>query len=204
MEMAGFASRKAKRKDLEEFYDEEMGHPLSRPATKIRRLDADMLSVMEENDTITVSRLPYLLPKEQLQDMEVVPTHNVATYHPNEERSLVIYNTPEALPVVPADEPMVSFRMSSNLIHGIKNKLFKLRDQTVFNMDDKVAASNDSLALVPWVPQQESLNSYEFIATQFSDPQHDPMDSEQAEAVLMEVEENKEQPGTHEFEANDL
>lgn len=81
-----------------------------------------MLSAMEENDTITVSRFSYLLPKEQLQDMELVPTHNVATYHPNKERSLVVYNTPEASPVLPADEPMVSFRMSSNLIHGIKSK----------------------------------------------------------------------------------
>lgn len=36
--MARFSSRKAKRKELEEFYDEEMGLPLSCPATKIRRL----------------------------------------------------------------------------------------------------------------------------------------------------------------------
>lgn len=90
------------------------------------------------------------------------------------------------------------------MLHLAADKLFKLQDQTIFNMDDKVAASNDSLALVPWVPRQESLNSYEFIATQFSDPQHDPMESEQAEAVLMEVEESKEPAGTNEFEANAL
>ncbi|ESW32222.1 hypothetical protein PHAVU_002G303500 [Phaseolus vulgaris] len=99
--------------------------PLCSPATKIRRLDAELPPIVEEDEP-----LPSPSPS------------------PNDERALVLFK-----PVAHSPSTF-SFTVDSDLINGITNNQYlvsKLGDGFVTGLQsrDKV---NDELALVPWVP----------------------------------------------------
>ncbi|XP_064986772.1 uncharacterized protein LOC135625642 [Musa acuminata AAA Group] len=201
--MAGFSTGRAKRKEPEEVYDDFSYFSLSSPAAKIRRLDADMFPMIEENEATTMTRFKQQLPIEQIStttygmpDIRPVTVHSIAACPPNEKGAFV-YDSAEATPFLSPVGPNVSFRVSSDLIRGIKNHVFKLQDQTMAKMDDKIPVSNNCLALVPWVPPQATVGAYEYAGSQSgSQPSQEPMEAEEAGAAPMAVEENREQTVT--------
>ncbi|XP_047180263.1 uncharacterized protein LOC124846933 [Vigna umbellata] len=106
--------------------------PLSSPATKIRRLDAELPPIVEEEEP-----LPSPSPSPS----------------PNDERALVLFKPLAHSP------SSFSFTVDSNLINEITNNQFMLSkqgDDIVTGLQSR-EKSNDELALVPWVP-----TSYQF------------------------------------------
>ncbi|RRT49146.1 hypothetical protein BHE74_00047398 [Ensete ventricosum] len=125
--MASFLTGRAKRKESEEVYDDFSYFSLSSPATKIRRLDADILPMIEENEATAMPRFKHQLSIEQISastygmpDIRPVTVHNIAACPPNEKGAFV-YDSAEATPFLSPVGPNVSFRVSSDLIRGIKS-----------------------------------------------------------------------------------
>lgn len=146
--MNRFSSNKMKRKELDEAYDEFFEFSLNSPAQKIRRLDAEIPPVAEENPAIQ-------FPPEQ-QMSELSPEIIDSELRVNEERAIVLYN--------PADSPFeanYSIRVDSKLINGLKNRAFwpsnpnPVRIEEI-PMEGNQNASTNSLAVIPWIASQPS------------------------------------------------
>ncbi|XP_017700290.2 uncharacterized protein LOC103715535 isoform X1 [Phoenix dactylifera] len=200
--MAGFLPGKMKRKDLEEVYGDFSEFSLSSPARKIRRLDAELPPIMEEEDSAVPVVFEFeqqQLPRDLMSGSSSMPesgstmTDAVPVPALNEERSLVLYKPVDAQLLWSPAQSNVSFRVSSDLIHGLKNQAFQSGNQ--MRVEDKSAVSSNCLAVVPWVPNKGSV-----VATGSGDPievqskvSQEPMEAEQIESVSMEVEEERDQ-----------
>ncbi|KAK7845251.1 hypothetical protein CFP56_009873 [Quercus suber] len=94
--------KKMKRKDLEldEFSDDFSDFSLSAPARKIRRLDAELPPIMEEEEAI-------------IEDLELSPN--------NEEMAIVLFK-PVNAPFVQHSPSNLSFSVDSELISGFKKE----------------------------------------------------------------------------------
>ncbi|XP_020243098.1 uncharacterized protein LOC109821294 [Asparagus officinalis] len=141
---------KTKRKDLEEVYDEFSEFSLNSPARKIRRLDAELPPIMEEEDQTVPLPFENQMPQEVAGaeivdlDLEQIPL--------NEERALVLYKPVDNHLVV---SPSSTFSVNPDLIYGLKNQA--LRAVTAEEMpEDKQAVANNSLAVIPWAPSHAS------------------------------------------------
>ncbi|XP_042474122.1 uncharacterized protein LOC122056295 [Zingiber officinale] len=167
---------KTKRKDLDEACDEFMEFSLSSPARKIRRLDPDEFSpiveevetasAMEFDDSVSsVSGDDFLPSSESLHKADSPP------YPSNDERAIVLYKPVESPIFLSPGSSNLSVRVTSDLIHALKNQVFKPGNQRFQAKDETEAANSSSLALVPWAPSQAA------------------MATEEAEATSMEVEE---------------
>lgn len=154
--MARFVPGKMKRKGLDEVYDDFSDLSLCAPATKIRRLDAELPPIMEERGSIGGSVLGHQLFKGDMDDAlpDVASVMKKAVLPPtvNEERALVLYK-----PVHSHFGP--SLKMDPELISGLKNPAFWPGYQNLVEEDfleDQQSSSNSCLAVIPWVPSQFS------------------------------------------------
>ncbi|XP_058068426.1 uncharacterized protein LOC131217506 [Magnolia sinica] len=199
--MAGFLSMKMKRKDLEDVYDEFSEFSLSSPARKIRRLDADLPPIMEEEPAIPpVFGQPS--PDEHLNvstgQLGAAMEEAAPSLPLNEERALVLYK-PVNMPFLQSSSSSnISLKVNTELIPGFKNHhqhfwlghpniITEVEDDEA-SMDENLASTNHCLAVVPWVPSQLHADHLEINGLS------EPMDTEEAGAVTMEVEE--ENPST--------
>ncbi|XP_010929400.1 uncharacterized protein [Elaeis guineensis] len=199
--MAGFLSGKMKRKDLEEVYDDFSEFSLSSPARKIRRLDAELPPIMEEEDSAVPVAFEFekqQLPRDLMSASSTMPeststmTDAVPVPALNEERALVLYKPVDAQLLLSPAQSNVSLRLSSDLIHGLKNQAFRSGNQ--IRIEDKSAVSSNRLAVVPWVPNQGSVVTTGSGVTKVeSKVPQEPMEAEQIESVSMEVEEERDQ-----------
>ncbi|KAG1364532.1 hypothetical protein COCNU_11G013590 [Cocos nucifera] len=199
--MAGFLSGKMKRKDLEEVYDEFSEFSLSSPARKIRRLDAELPPIMEEEDPAVPVALEFeqqQLPRDLMSGGRGMPesastmTDAVPVPALNEERALVLYKPVDTQLLFSPAQSNVSLRVSSDLIHGLKNQAFRSGNQ--MRMEDKSAVSSNCLAMVPWVPNQGFVvTTGSGVTTVQSKVSPETMEAEQIESVSMEVEEEGDQ-----------
>lgn len=179
--MAGFMSTKAKRKDFEEVYDEFSEFSLYSPARKIRRLDAELPPIMEEEDQAVPLLMPEELAVSEMVDAEPPPL--------NEERALVLYK-PMNSPLILSHSPTnLSFRVNPDLVDGLKNQAFWAGNHS---LDDKAGVANSSLAVVPWVPAQAPLAIN--LGSRGMNVE-EPMEAEEVGGASMEVEESKQQAG---------
>ncbi|KAF8392781.1 hypothetical protein HHK36_021018 [Tetracentron sinense] len=196
--MAGHLSMKMKRKDLEEVYDEFSDFSLFSPARKIRRLDAELPPILEEEEQKIPLVFDRPLPEEGLTStMEQVgaPVEDVNSVPLNAERALVLYK--------PVNEPLLQCSGSSEfsimvnpyLISGFKNQVMwsghpnpiKTMEDEAASAEQNVVATNDHLAVVPWVPSQlPPAFGMEALATGMSEP----MEAEEVEPASMEIEDN--------------
>ncbi|KAL5052757.1 hypothetical protein RYX36_033439 [Vicia faba] len=140
---------------------------LSSPATKIRRLDAELTPIVEEeekNEPLTV---------------------------PNDERAIVLFK-----PSLQSS-PSFSLTLNSDLISQIKNNQVSWSKQCDSDYYDNLVEQNDKndrrLAIVPWVPQSSSAddnnntNSIELMeADEMGEEQED-------EGAMMDVEQEQQQ-----------
>lgn len=89
-----------------------------------------MLPMIEENEATAMTRFKQQLPIEQIStttygmpDIRPVTVHSIAACLPNEKGAFV-YDSAEATPFLSPVGPNVSFRVSSDLIRGIKSMYF--------------------------------------------------------------------------------
>ncbi|MQL77718.1 hypothetical protein Taro_010142 [Colocasia esculenta] len=169
-EMAGYALAKVKRKELEEVYDEFSEFSLSSPARKIRRLDAELPPIMEEEEPAATLVFGQPLPEEELQicskQLTSAELTNAEASTPlNDERAIVLYK-PVNVPVLDSSCPSnVFLSVDPDMIAGFKNQvLWRSRQNIVKTRDEEAEASSGNgqaagtscLAVVPWMPSQVS------------------------------------------------
>ncbi|KAK9269785.1 hypothetical protein L1049_001563 [Liquidambar formosana] len=150
-----------KRKDLDEVNDDFSDFSLSSPARKIRRLDAELPPIMEEEETEIPVVFEQSWPEIRLTgSVEQVgaPMIEELSFDPvNEERAIVLFK--------PMDAPLLhspsNFSISSDIISGFKNHLWSSQSSHIKPAEDEAAmcenntlATNECLAVVPWVPSQ--------------------------------------------------
>ncbi|XP_058113515.1 uncharacterized protein LOC131256608 [Magnolia sinica] len=186
-----------KRKDLEEASDESSDFPFSSPARKTLRLDAEMPPIMEQ-EAVNPLGFDQLLPEEHLMgstQQSVAPMEVAVPSLPsNKEMALVVYKPFNNPLLQPMKSPNLSFRVNTDLIRGLKNRVLWSGQPTVFITGqeeeevpnhEKPAATSDCLAVTPWVPSQlPETQGVEDSA--MDDGLSEPME---AEEVGMEVEE---------------
>ncbi|XP_072992714.1 uncharacterized protein [Typha latifolia] len=171
--MAAFVAGKMKRKDVEEVNNDFSEFSLCSPARKIRRLDADLPPIMEEEQLPSVAGIV-----ESVMDDDSVPT-----LPSNEERALVLYKPVDAQLLIGPSQSNVSFRVSSDLIHGFKNQILHQGMNHSQFWESKPSGVNNCLAVVPWVSPHKLQNE---IA-------EEEMESEGAQGTSMEIEEDIDQ-----------
>ncbi|GAB2219116.1 hypothetical protein Drorol1_Dr00006745 [Drosera rotundifolia] len=177
------STKKMKRKDhefdLDNVSDDFSDFSLSSPARKIRRLDAELPPIIEEEEA-DVALDP--ASSEQGSFVELV--------EPNDERAIVLFNPGEfSLP-----SSVSGYSISPRLITNLKNQaLWKNRSRPVIveldgdeeeeNIDIKVD-TNSSLAVIPWNPSQKLKQQQAPIVEE-----PDSMEAEDKELEPMDIEE---------------
>ncbi|KAJ4963953.1 hypothetical protein NE237_023892 [Protea cynaroides] len=188
--MAGYLSMKMKRKGLEEVYDEFSDFSLSSPARKIRRLDAELPPIMEEDETSENPVFFYRPPSGDLgssaQELGATVKEALPSAPLNEERALVLYK--------PVNKPLVEITLVSDLIPGLRNHVFwsgqiqvrRLEHETI-DTSKNMEVKNDQLAVVPWVPTQLPSDSRTEMPAAAVPEQ---MEAEGVDSVMMEIEDD--------------
>ncbi|KAL5974198.1 hypothetical protein ACLOJK_030861 [Asimina triloba] len=188
---------KMKRKELEEVYDEFSDFSLASPARKIRRLNADLPPIIEEEETA----IPPVFGQPMLDEHldvnagqsaagmeEVVPS-----LLPNEERALVLYKPVYTPFFQSSDSANVSFAVNTDLVPGLKGHPNIMTEEAYeASMDENVASSNRCLAVVPWVPTNQppvSLSQQERRDWADGNRLSERMECEEMDVATMEVEE---------------
>ncbi|KAF9617532.1 hypothetical protein IFM89_037344 [Coptis chinensis] len=183
--MSGYSwSLKMKRKELEDVYDDFSDFSLSSPARKIRRLDADLPPIMEEEDQLGIP-VDIEMPTVSRQIIEQEPL--------NEERALVLYKPVNTSPLQLSD---LSITVNGDLFPGLKNGsfwsgysgLFKTGENQTEPMG-KNAGTNNCLAVVPWVSNKlpSAPGTDSGAVTELSEP----MEAEDVEVMEIEDDSNK-------------
>ncbi|KAH1037992.1 hypothetical protein J1N35_039735 [Gossypium stocksii] len=120
---------KLKRKDIDQVNDDFSDFSLSSPATKIRRLDADLPPIIEED----------CLPE-------------------NHEKAIVLFNPNPLLlhdtPPLSSPPSTLSFSFDSHLLSGFKNQILRAADMKSAETEESKMENEGCLAVVPWVPSQ--------------------------------------------------
>ncbi|KAK3022340.1 hypothetical protein RJ639_047045 [Escallonia herrerae] len=197
--MEGYAAPlKMKRKEIEEVNDEFSDFSLSSPARKIRRLDAELPPIMEEDET----DVPVVFEDKAGGNVviEELP-HEVAG---TEERAIVLFKPMNASFLLSPS----GFSVNPDLISGFKNQLLwprksdllKATEDEAEGRDTNSGAANECLAVVPWVSSQFPQ------ASGAEDDQNvvpDSMEAEETEAAAMDVEDDyvdmEQRPGNQEL-----
>ncbi|XP_077222916.1 uncharacterized protein LOC143856547 [Tasmannia lanceolata] len=156
--MTGFLSVKMKRKDLEDVYDEFSDFSLSSPARKIRRLDAELPPIMEEEEPVIPLDYSQSLSEDSLKgstpQLTAAMTEALPSLSLNEEKALVLYKQVNTPLLQSSSSSNLSFRVNTDLLPGFKNQIFwSGNSNLVTEASDKVE-SNGCLAVVPWAPFQ--------------------------------------------------
>ncbi|KAI7737015.1 hypothetical protein M8C21_016197 [Ambrosia artemisiifolia] len=154
-----------KRKDAGEVNDDFFDFTLSSPALKIRRLDAELAPIIDEQDTSNPVEFGQPKPVhdhfvEQPMESSPIGTDELKSSLPvNEERAIVLFNSNNNLPSFQSTIPF-SISTGSDFLSRFKNPVIwsnrsgthkLVADETQEHDDDESGASNGCLAVVPWV-----------------------------------------------------
>ncbi|XP_022728664.1 uncharacterized protein LOC111284204 [Durio zibethinus] len=162
------------KRDIDQVNDDFSDFSLSSPATKIRRLDADLPPIIEEEES----------------------------FPENHDKAIVLFN-PLLLHnkhLLPSPSTL-SLSLNSHLICGFKDQFLRGSDMKSADFDDTKTeeskkATEEYLAVVPWVPSQI--------------PSVESIDGESKEADEMDIEESNsdnlrmEQERRYEFDGLNL
>lgn len=190
--MEGYFPVKLKRKDLDEVNDDFCDFSLSSPARKIRRLDAELPPIIEEEEMVNP------VPSEATSMEQVMTSNPVAidgSLPENEERAIVLYDPTNNIPSFQSRSPF-SISVNSDFLSGYKSKFFT--PYVIKSLDDKVEEhdgdyskpSKGSLAVVPWVAQPSHHHHHR------GDPEvefpegSEMMDADDMEAITMDIEDD--------------
>ncbi|KAJ0014204.1 hypothetical protein Pint_21413 [Pistacia integerrima] len=177
---------KRKEIDLDEVSDDFHDFSLSSPARKIRRLNAQLPPIMEEDreqDSLHVGSLPII-------EEDVVSEMASLGDPVNEERAIVLYK-----PRMPTS-PSITVNLDSlNLVSGFKNQILwasqtrNTNEDEEYLHDENNATTDKCLAVVPWVPSQFPVASNSGTDASQMEPL-DLMEADNMEEAAMDIEEN--------------
>ncbi|PIN18166.1 hypothetical protein CDL12_09163 [Handroanthus impetiginosus] len=185
---------KLKRKDLEDVNDDFSDFSLSSPARKIRRLDAELPPIKEEEE----SDIPMAFePLAQEHGTDSNPSgglkiEELPNLPDNEERAIVLF---KPINTSPLSHSPSNFSVSVNpdLISGLKNQVLLSGVSNSWRpADDEAEETNNSgsgngcLAVVPWVPSQMSWTPVAEFSSQVDNSEM--MDAQEVGEATMEVE----------------
>ncbi|KAL2932557.1 Bifunctional polymyxin resistance protein ArnA [Bienertia sinuspersici] len=192
--MQDYIGFKLKRKDLEEVNDDFSDFSLSSPARKIRRLDAELPPIIEEEEADLhlghdQAMLESTFSNGSAGRAKSVVIEELPSVPENNEKAIVLFN--------PVNNALVhsegNFSVDPKLINCFKNQAFwntyinpgrSKEDEAMeneYNSDE-----NKCKAVIPWVPSQ-TINSVPVIPV--SQPEvSESMDAEEMEGAMMEVE----------------
>ncbi|KAK9697545.1 hypothetical protein RND81_08G044300 [Saponaria officinalis] len=186
---------KVKRKNFEEFTDDFC---FFSPALKIRRLDAELPPIVEEENTDLTMRYEQYFPGNMIYDgvgdrlkmpyIEELPP----SVPENEERAIVLFNPMNN----PLSYPVDSFSVDPNLIATFKRQaLGSMNVKTSEHSDegdDPTDGDNEDVnacrAVVPWAPSYNPNLKLELPGSQPEVSALDAMDAEEPEATTMDIE----------------
>ncbi|KAH7674658.1 hypothetical protein IHE45_08G088500 [Dioscorea alata] len=186
-----------KRKELDDVSDGFSEFSLLSPSIKMRRLDVELPSVMQEEPAVPLVSQQQLL-SEQIEsaapEVDAV-VEDVPLIPVNEERAIVLYKPIDTPLYLSPSSSNVSFTVSSDMLPGLKNQAF-LRQNSNLSVSNLLInckeAANDTLAVAPWAPTQASATSWSQVEGSSSSVSIEPMEAEE-EGASMEVEEESEQ-----------
>ncbi|CAI9780270.1 unnamed protein product [Fraxinus pennsylvanica] len=187
--MDGYFRLNMKRKELEDVNNEFSDFSLSSPARKTRRLDVDLLPVIEEEESEIPMSFEHSVPEQRLVgNTEGLTIGELPSLPENQERSLVLFN-PVNAPLVPSPSNFSIF-VNPDLISGLKYKVlwssqlnnWRLESNEIVTESENSGASNKCLAVVPWLP------SHNYSEPGFEVPQTDMMDPEEVGESTMDIE----------------
>lgn len=156
-----------KRKDLDQVNDDFSDFSLSSPARKIRRLDAELPPIMEDDEPeIAMSCLqpePEILQSRSGGPViEEMPAESASSYATeNEERALVLFKPVHGHLLGMKSPSSFSVSVDPDFISGFKNKFYwsnepahekLIEDETVDAETDE--GDTNCKAVVPWIPSQ--------------------------------------------------
>ncbi|KAF7813931.1 STE20-like serine/threonine-protein kinase [Senna tora] len=151
-----------KRKEVDQVSQDFSHFSLSSPPTKIRRLDAELPPIVEEDEP------PHVLPIIEAE---------------NQEKALVLFKPINSHSFV--SPSTLSFTVDSHIVSGIKNQFPWSSSHSAEARKDN--NNNDRLALVPWVPSQFPPSP----STQVSDTEPPQlMEAEEMEEASMDIEQD--------------
>ncbi|KAI3447305.1 hypothetical protein Pfo_003970 [Paulownia fortunei] len=193
--MEGYYPLKLKRKDLEDVNDDFSDFSLSSPARKIRRLDAELPPIIEEEECEIPIAFEHSLLQEQsfgsnssgglkIEELPSVPS--------NEEKAIVLFKPINTTPLLHSPSNF-SVSVDPHLISVFKNQVPWSSQSNSWRIADDEAAENNntgsgnrSLAVVPWVPSRLS----SALAAEFPSQidYSEMMDAQEVEEEKMDVE----------------
>ncbi|KAI4346513.1 hypothetical protein L6164_007403 [Bauhinia variegata] len=146
-----------KRKGVYQFSDDFSDFSLSSPARKIRRLDAELPPILEEEDSEIPNPLIHEAMAEEKQVRGGGPVIEELPSSPvNQERAIVLFKPVNTSPL--GSPSNFSVTVDSDIISGIKNQFaWSRHSERLSSAEDEARCreeSNDQLAVVPWVPSQ--------------------------------------------------
>ncbi|TXG48671.1 hypothetical protein EZV62_024546 [Acer yangbiense] len=170
---------KRKELDLDDVSDDLHEFSLSSPARKIRRLNAQLPPIMEEEkEQEVVGEISSSSPSPVYEEMVSDPA--------NQERALVLYKPVNSPPLLHSPSNVSVHLDSLNLVSDFKNVFLrgqsshmKLAEEEEY-LHNNNGTANNCLAVIPWVPSQ------------FQFPHNLGMDVSQTEALeSMEAEDEE-------------
>ncbi|XP_030549569.1 uncharacterized protein LOC115754628 [Rhodamnia argentea] len=189
---------KMKRKDLDQVNDDFSDFSLSSPARKIRRLDAELPPIMEDDEPEFA--MPYLQPEPEILQsrsggpvMKELPTESASSSAPeNEERALVLFKPVHGHLLGMNSPSSFSVSVDPEFISGFKNQFYRsnepaheklIEDETGDAETDK--GGINCKAVVPWIPfQLPPASGIELLQTEGSEA----MEAEEMDDGMMEIE----------------
>lgn len=183
---------KSKRKEIDEVNDEFLDFSLSSPARKIRRLDAELSPIIEEEEPVVSVGLSQLEREGSggSNARRGLVIEELPIVQDNEDRALVVFR-PRTTPL--ARSPS-NFTVDPSIVSGFKNQVLwpNQRDRwTAYNVsrehDKDSEGANECLAMVPWVPSQCNPPAESEVAPQIDSA--DTMEAEDMEEARMDIEE---------------
>ncbi|GMH13617.1 hypothetical protein Nepgr_015458 [Nepenthes gracilis] len=185
--MDGHLLKKIKRKDLDEVNDEFSDFSLSSPARKIRRLDAELPPIIEEEAAEIALDLEQPDPEIRISScVEGKSGRSVIeegpSVWPNKEMAIVLFKPVDSLRNSPSN-----LSIDPGFISSIKNLAVWQAQSNRAIVDEAEenkngAEKNECLAVIPWVPSRNPWQGPESEAYQ--------MDAEAMEAASMEIDDD--------------
>lgn len=183
--MAGgyLQSIKMKRKELEldDVSDDFSDFSLSSPARKIRRLDAELPPIMEEEEADIHPMLGVTSGSAgQAQELSSLGSGS------NQEKAIVLFKPVNTNPLLHSPSNF-SVSVDSNFFSGFKNQFLRMNSSANIKPVGEEAAAKECMAVVPWVPSQLPVVQCRDVS-QAEAPEL--MEAEQVGESTMDIEEN--------------
>lgn len=210
--MEGYYPLRLKRKDLEDVSEDFSDFSLSSPARKIRRLDAELPPIIEEEERDISIEFEDTPPTSEhtfgSNSTGGIKIEELPDEPSNEERAIVLFNPNQTTPL-PHSPSSFSVSINPSFISGLKNQVLWSNQSSSWKLtNDGSGEENDyssgsgCLAVVPWVPSHFSSGcGSEYPPQTTQTDTCEMMDAQEVKEATMEIEEMDSTPQSNGHEA---